>query len=389
MIPEYDVVVIDEAHELSARVTQAATDELSRAGGRAGRPALAAARRGHRGRRPRRRRRRAARRRSTSAGPAGSTRCPSRAGRRAGAGPRRRPGLLSAFPKESRPTARPTPGRTQARGAVQEVFANAERMAANSEADVLWLAERERNRGGDQLCVAPLQVWGPLRDKLLTDKTVVLTSATLMLGGDFDAVATSLGLKPAERVDHSLSDAAGRAARRTTTRCRGAASTSGRRSTTAGRRSCTSPGTCRRPGRDGLGAGPARRDRRPGRRRRRPHARAVLQPARRRGRGRGGPRAAAAPDHPGPGRGAAARAGPAVRRGPARLPVRHAEPVAGPRRAGRHLPAGADRPDPVPAARRPADVARASGRPTRPAATASCRSPRPTPRCCSRRAPAG
>ncbi|HET6560278.1 MAG TPA: ATP-dependent DNA helicase, partial [Marmoricola sp.] len=29
MIPEYDVVVIDEAHELSARVTQAATDELT------------------------------------------------------------------------------------------------------------------------------------------------------------------------------------------------------------------------------------------------------------------------------------------------------------------------------------------------------------------------
>ena len=29
MIPEYDVVVVDEAHELSSRVTQAATDELS------------------------------------------------------------------------------------------------------------------------------------------------------------------------------------------------------------------------------------------------------------------------------------------------------------------------------------------------------------------------
>src|SRR5215217_7107604 len=29
MIPDYDVVVIDEAHELTARVTQAATDELS------------------------------------------------------------------------------------------------------------------------------------------------------------------------------------------------------------------------------------------------------------------------------------------------------------------------------------------------------------------------
>jgi ATP-dependent DNA helicase DinG len=36
---------------------------------------------------------------------------------------------------------------------------------------------------------------------------VVLTSATLMLGGDFSSVATSLGLKPSERVDHSLSAA--------------------------------------------------------------------------------------------------------------------------------------------------------------------------------------
>jgi ATP-dependent DNA helicase DinG len=71
---------------------------------------------------------------------------------------------------------------------------------------VLWLAERDRARGGDQLCVAPLQVWGPLRDKLLSEKTVVLTSATLRLGGDFDSVAASLGLEPAERVDHSVSD---------------------------------------------------------------------------------------------------------------------------------------------------------------------------------------
>ncbi len=111
--------------------------------------------------------------------------------------------VLSAFPKESAESDI-DPGRTQARGAVQEIFVNAERMAANSDDDVLWLAERERSRGGDQLCVAPLQVWGPLRDKLLSDKTVVLTSATLMLGGGFDPVAISLGLKPEERVDHSL-----------------------------------------------------------------------------------------------------------------------------------------------------------------------------------------
>jgi ATP-dependent DNA helicase DinG len=92
------------------------------------------------------------------------------------------------------------------------VFATVERMAEHSESDVLWLAERDRNRGGSALCVAPLQVWGPLRDRLLSDKTVVLTSATLMLGGDFTAVATSLGLRPTERVDHSLpAEAAGAA----------------------------------------------------------------------------------------------------------------------------------------------------------------------------------
>ena len=45
-------------------------------------------------------------------------------------------------------------------------------------------------------------------------------------------------------------------------RCRGGGSTSARRSTTRSRRSSTSPGTSRRPGRDGLGAGPDRGDRR-------------------------------------------------------------------------------------------------------------------------------
>jgi ATP-dependent DNA helicase DinG len=79
------------------------------------------------------------------------------------------------------------------------VFVTAERMAAGSDADVLWLSE-----GGDRvpprLCVAPLQVWSQMRDKLLSDKTAVFTSATLMLGGDFSSMAVSIGLKPAERV---------------------------------------------------------------------------------------------------------------------------------------------------------------------------------------------
>jgi ATP-dependent DNA helicase DinG len=114
---------------------------------------------------------------------------------------------FSAFPKESA-AAEADAARQQARGMVDEIRKVAERLVAHGEHEVTWLAERERHRGGNQLCVAPLQVWGQLRDKLLTEKTVVFTSATLRLGGDFTAVASSIGLKPTERVDHSIDDPA-------------------------------------------------------------------------------------------------------------------------------------------------------------------------------------
>ncbi len=84
-----------------------------------------------------------------------------------------------------------------------------------------------------------------MRDKLLTDKLAVFTSATLRLGGDFNAVASSFGLKPSENVEVTLQKT--RAVSGPTACCPGAASTSAARSTTAGRRSSTSPATCRRP----------------------------------------------------------------------------------------------------------------------------------------------
>jgi ATP-dependent DNA helicase DinG len=101
---------------------------------------------------------------------------------------------LSAYPREKDETEGDA-GRQQARGSVQEVFTIAERMAADSEADVLWLSERTERQPA-RLHVAPLEVRGPMREKLLADKTVVFTSATLKLGGDFEAVATSFGLRP-------------------------------------------------------------------------------------------------------------------------------------------------------------------------------------------------
>ena len=222
MIPEYDAVVIDEAHELVARVTQAATDEISpgdveRAGKRAGRHV------------------------SEATGGSSPSEDLLDAGDRLGEViqelqqgriDRMPPELadalvlvrdaaracLSAFPKEKDAAdSAGDAGRMQAKAMAQDVHDTAERMVAMAATgpgegpDVLWRNDRDTNRGGPQLCVAPLQVWGPMRDRLLADKTVVFTSATLMLGGDFHAVATNLGLKPAERVEGS-SDSGGRAA---------------------------------------------------------------------------------------------------------------------------------------------------------------------------------
>jgi len=199
MIPDYDVVVIDEAHELTARVTQAATDELwavevERAARRSQRhvegdeaneladaadvlrAALAEARPGRFDPIP-----------EQVADALVLVRDAARA-------------CLSAFPKErGGDDSEGDAGRQQAKGGVQEVFATAERMAADLDSDVLWLNEGTE-RMPPRLCVAPLQVWGPMRDKLLREKSVVFTSATLMLGGDFSSVATSVGLKPSERV---------------------------------------------------------------------------------------------------------------------------------------------------------------------------------------------
>ena len=202
MIPEYDVVVIDEAHELVARVTQAATDELTapdveRAARRARKhvsaegasnPADDLADAGE-----------ALRDAITTASPGRFEVLPEQLGDALQLVRDAARACVSAFPKEKPGEGDGDPGRQQAKGSVQDVFVVAERMAADLESDVLWLSEGGE-RSAPRLCVAPLQVWGQMRDKLLTDKTVVMTSATLMLGGDFSSVATSVGLKPSERV---------------------------------------------------------------------------------------------------------------------------------------------------------------------------------------------
>ena len=91
------------------------------------------------------------------------------------------------------------PDRRQVAAAVREVFDIAERMAALAEADVVWVAERERF--GREARVAPLSVAGLMRAAVFGARTTVMTSATLKLGGDFAGIADSVGLRAAERHD--------------------------------------------------------------------------------------------------------------------------------------------------------------------------------------------
>ncbi len=90
------------------------------------------------------------------------------------------------------PEEKTDPDRRQAMAAVKEVFDIAERMAALATHDVVWAADRERF--GRELRVAPLSVSGLMRERVFATRTAVLTSATLKLGGDFTGLAGSLGL---------------------------------------------------------------------------------------------------------------------------------------------------------------------------------------------------
>ena len=85
----------------------------------------------------------------------------------------------------------------QAAAAAKEVFDIAEQMAALKETDVCWVSERERF--GRWLVVSPLDVSMLMRDRILGQRTTVLTSATLRIGGEFEAVARSVGLWASER----------------------------------------------------------------------------------------------------------------------------------------------------------------------------------------------
>ncbi|WP_432514024.1 ATP-dependent DNA helicase [Kineococcus sp. SYSU DK001] len=208
LLPEHDVLVVDEAHELADRVTAVATAELSAS-------VLHTA----------------SRRLRRSAGIVAEALDDAAVALEA-ALEEAPPGRLDRWPdaladavvavrdaarqalsdlkdagesagKEEDPESRGA--RHLARAAVQEVFSVAERLAADvgREAqdghDVAWVtAGFGAASRPPSLHIAPLSVAGLLRERLFSERTVVATSATLTLGGSFDPVAGAFGLKGAK-----------------------------------------------------------------------------------------------------------------------------------------------------------------------------------------------
>jgi ATP-dependent DNA helicase DinG len=98
--------------------------------------------------------------------------------------------------------------RSEAVAALSEISDTASRIltsfapAIPDRTDVVWL-DHEANRGSLRpvLRVAPLSVAGLLRNHVFSRSTAVLTSATLTIGGSFDAMASAWGLAAGETKD--------------------------------------------------------------------------------------------------------------------------------------------------------------------------------------------
>ncbi len=188
MLPAHDLLVVDEAHELVDRVTSTITDEIT-----SGLVGAAARRVGKRSER------------TSELEDVGVL-----LGSVLDGMPQGRllalPDALSlalsrvrdvarAIQSDLKPEAGAEPdGALQvARAAVDETFDVAARILEERELDVVWCSHEPRR--GSVLRVAPMSVAMLVRDRVLTGRTVVLTSATLELGGSFDAVAGTMGLR--------------------------------------------------------------------------------------------------------------------------------------------------------------------------------------------------
>ncbi|ANZ35733.1 ATP-dependent helicase [Lentzea guizhouensis] len=200
VLPEHDVAVIDEAHDLVDRVTSVATEELTGAS-----ISIAARRCGRLIDQDV-----ADRLAEASDGlamiledmPAGRLDELPRALAGALAATRDAAHMcMSSLGPERKEDVEGATDRKLAMSLLEEVHDCAVRIldAFGEERDVVWVSG-DFNQKTPALRVAPLGVGGLLRERLFGKRTTVLTSATLTLGGAFDAMARQWGLPPSEQV---------------------------------------------------------------------------------------------------------------------------------------------------------------------------------------------
>ncbi|OBA77326.1 ATP-dependent helicase [Mycobacterium sp. 1554424.7] len=198
VLPEHALLVVDEAHELVDRVTSVATAELTSAG-------LGVA----------------ARRIARLVDPELVQRLEATTANFAAAIHDGTPGRIDRLDDEmatylaalrdvataarsaidSTSDSKAASARAEAVAALSEISDTASRILTSftppipDRTDVVWL-DHEDNRGSVRpvLRVAPLSVAGLLRSEVFSRSTTVLTSATLAIGGSFDAMAAAWGL---------------------------------------------------------------------------------------------------------------------------------------------------------------------------------------------------
>ena len=276
VLPEHDVVIVDEAHDLVDRVTSATAGELSgpavdAAARRAGRLTESAAEGAATA--VAERLREAAAALTVDLGDASAGRMDSLAdtlaatltsvqdaARACGDAIR-----VSATAQEEEDPARLAAARVTL-ASLDELQRTASRMLdafgqqINERDEVVWLDRPlvEDGRRAPTLRVAPLEVGRVLRTRLFGERTVALTSATLALGGSFTPLAIQWGLgtpggddppKPPPILGGTVPPDppwGGQVPPGARTASRGRVSTSARRSTIRAAAFCTWPGTCRR-----------------------------------------------------------------------------------------------------------------------------------------------
>jgi ATP-dependent DNA helicase DinG len=213
VLPEHDVVVVDEAHELVDRVTGVATAELtsSQVGVTARRLGKLVDQ--------------AVADRLAEAGEGLALVLEDLPPGRWDALPQAAAGVLSALRDaatscrqslggERREDPEGAAGRKIAQAALDDVADTAVRLLGAFDEpdpakrrDVVWLAEHGPDGARyKMLHAAPLWVGGLLRERLFGRSTVILTSATLALGGNFDALARQWGLPPSAAAAGGVDD---------------------------------------------------------------------------------------------------------------------------------------------------------------------------------------